>query len=402
MAGTIRIKDLPRVAAASPGDAVAIDGGGPAARSILYTDLVKLPAIRNAVVNPAVDVSQELGTTGAALTNNTAKYIADQWEGFYNHAAATAVVTSAQLPAASFGAALAGFQFGHQIKATTAITAPASGDFARHRQKIEGYRIAHWGWGAAGAASIVVAFRLYSTAAGTAFVKLSNSDQSRCYYHEIAVAAGWNFYAFTLAGDTAGTWQATTSAGLVFEVFVSGAEAAPAAVLDAWGATNKVQTTNSTNLLGTNNNLTVLTGVYIDVGTQLPAAADLPNLMRPFAYELNAPDLCKRYWEKSYEYGTALGTATFPGCEIVMTPSAGAATVGLKVRFAAPKRVAPSCVLYSENSGATGKIYDFQASADVTGNVDLISENGMRNYGVFAVVGGAMSAYWHWAVNARL
>ena len=251
-------------------------------------------AARNPVVNPAMDVSQELGTTGATLVNNTAKYILDCWEAMYNHGAATAIVTSAQLASGSFPSPIAGFQFGHQIKATTAITSPASGDFAKHRTKIEGYRVAHWGWGASGASAIVVAFALYSTGSGVAFVKLSNSDQSRCYYHEITVAAGVNFFAFNVPGETSGTWQATTATGLTAEVFVSGKETTPASSLDAWGATNKVQTTNSTNLLGTNNNLTILTGVYIDVGTLLPVAADLPRLMRPKAEEEH--QRCKRYW----------------------------------------------------------------------------------------------------------
>lgn len=234
----------------------------------------------------------QLGTAGATLTNNTARYTADCFEAMYNHGAATAVVTSAQISASSFPAALAGFPFGHQIKATTAIASPANGDFAKHRSKIEGYRIASWGWGASGALDIVVAFQFYSTVSGTAFVKLSNSDQSRCYYHEITVAAGWNFCAFPVPGDTSGTWQATTNTGLTFEVFSSGKETTPASSLDAWGTTNKVQTTNSTNLLGADNNCTVLTGVYIAAGIELPVAADLPKLMRPYPEALS---LCRRY-----------------------------------------------------------------------------------------------------------
>jgi hypothetical protein len=249
-------------------------------------------AYNNAAVNGGISVSQELGTTGVTLTNNTARYTADCFEAMYNHVAGSAVVTSAQIPASSFGAALAGFPFGHQIKATTAITSPASGDFAKHRSKIEGYRIASWGWGASGALDIVAAFQLYSTASGTAFIKLSNSDQSRCFYHEIAVAAGWNFYAFSVPGDTSGTWQTTTSTGLTFEVFSSGKETTPASSLDTWGSTNKVQTTNSTNLLGSNNNCTILTGVYVAAGPQLPVAADLPNLMRSHPETLS---LCQRY-----------------------------------------------------------------------------------------------------------
>jgi len=262
-------------------------------------------AYNNAVVNGGISVSQELGTAGATLTNNTARYTADCFEAMYNHGAATAVVTSAQIPASSFPSALASFAFGHQIKATTAITSPANGDFAKHRSKIEGYRIASWGWGASGALDIVVAYQFYSTVSGTAFVKLSNRDQSRCYYHEITVAAGWNFYAFSVPGDTSGTWQATTNTGLTFEVFSSGKETTPASSLDAWGTTNKVQTTNSTNLLGADNNCTVLTGVYIAAGIELPVAADLPKLMRPFPEALS---LCRRYL--AVLEGPASGTPT--------------------------------------------------------------------------------------------
>lgn len=261
-------------------------------RAYLSSASLSAMAARNVVINGAVDVSQELGTTGATLVNNTAKYIVDQAEAMYNHGAATAVVTSAQLAAASFPSALAGFSFAHRIKATTAISSPASGDFAKYRKKIEGYRVAKWGWGASGAAAIVVAFNLYSTASGTAFVRLSNSAANRFYYHEITVAAGWNFYAFNVAGDTSGTWVKDNGIGLVFEIFVSGKETTPQSSLDAWGSTAKVQTTNSGNLLGTNDNLTLLTGTYIAADTQLPLIGDMPGLMRSFDQELL---LCLRY-----------------------------------------------------------------------------------------------------------
>lgn len=322
------------------------------ARSNIGAAQLAAMASHNVVVNGAMDVSQELGTTGATLTNNTAKYILDCVEAMYNHGAATAVVTSAQLAAASFPTALAAFSFAHQIKATTAVTSPANGDFAKHRSKIEGYRIAKWGWGAAGAVSIAIAFQYYSTASGTAFVKLSNSDQSRCYYHEITVAAGWNFYAFTIAGDTSGTWQATTSAGLVFEVFSSGKETTPASSLDAWGSTNKVQTTNSTNLLGTNNNLTLLTGLYIDCSTQLPLAGHLPVLMRPFSEELK---LCQRYWSYSYD-----------GFWFYNNTGNGTVCHGLAV-FQQEMRAVPTITIGSSVKGTDGKAFISNTNANTTG-----------------------------------
>jgi hypothetical protein len=355
-------------------------------------------AYNNAAVNGGISVSQELGTAGATLTNNTARYTADCFEAKYNHGAATAVVTSAQLPATSFGAALSGFSFGHQIKATTAITSPASGDFAKHRIKIEGYRIAPWGWGASGAVDIVVAFQFYSTVAGTAFVKLSNSDQSRCYYHEITVAAGWNFAAFTVLGDTAGTWQATTNVGLTFEVFSSSKETTPASSLDAWGTTNKVQTTNSTNLLGTNNNQTVLTGLYIAAGSQLPTASDLPKLVRPFSAELN---LSKRYWESTYEYGTAPGTAPVPGAIFAIATAANFITTAIPL---VPKNTQPIVTLYANATGHSGVFSDLNTDSD-TGAASAYQITTTRVSGIL-VPGAGLTVgrgyYGHIVANSRL
>ena len=386
----------------STGRALLTAADAPTARAGISAAQLAAMATHNVAINGAVDVSQELGTAAATLTNNTAKYTADMFEAMYNHGANTAVVTSAQLASSSFPSALSGFSFGHQIKATTAITSPASGDFAKHRQKIEGYRIARWGFGAAGASPIVVAFRLYSTASGTAFVKLSNSDQSRCLYHEINVAAGWNVVAFSVAGDTTGTWQATTSTGLTFELFVSGKETTPASSLDAWGTTNKVQTTNATNLLGTNNNLTILTGLYIDAGTQLPAAADLPLLMRTFDQEVA---LCMRYYEKSFPVltppaqnaGTGIGETTWP--VIVAGANNNRAPFN---PFTVRKRISPTLTFFNP-SNTNGNVSDSQVGADGGAPASTANERGLimsASANASSVVGNYLRV--HWTADARL
>jgi hypothetical protein len=297
---------------------------------------------------------------------------------------------------------LAGFSFGHQIKATTAITSPASGDFAKHRSKIEGYRIARWGFGATGAAQIVVAFQYYSTGAGVAFVKLSNSDQSRCFYHEITVAAGWNFYAFLVPGDTTGTWQATTSAGLVFEVFSSGKETTPQSSLDAWGATSKVQTTNSVNLLDTNNDLTIVTGVYIAAGNVLPAAADLLMLMRPFDVEY---DLCLRYYWKVPVTGDTQPTGFLGGCNgttaaefIAIFPVQMRTSPSMAVSDVAHFGVVPAT--FGSNSTGTGLALQGQAAPGKTARISLSGTSGLTSGSIAFLYSANASATM--AFSARL
>lgn len=376
------------------------------ARTILGSAPYAAMAMNNVVINGAMDVSQELGTTGATLTSAATKYALDGFVANYVHAAGTAVVTTAQLAAASFPVALLGFQFGHQIKATTAISSPANSDRARFLTKIEGYRVAHWGWGAAGAKDVVVAFQLYSTATGTAFVRLFNSASDRLYYHEIAVAAGWNFYSFSVPGDTSGTWLKDNGIGLNVDLFVCGKEATPQSSLDTWVSTAKVQTTNSTNLLGTNNNQTILTGVYIAAGTQLPTAEDLPKLMRPSDVEL---DLCQRYFEKSAPTGTNVATVSDGNLQ----PCVGRNSIAnqetiITVSYKKPKRATPTLTVYPYTTPSnTGRLSNV-GGTDLAANSATVYFNTDKQFTLYnnsggsLTLGGSSACIFGWYADARL
>lgn len=370
------------------------------ARANVYAAPFDALADNGMQINGGVDVSQELGTTGATLATGTAKYIADCIQAQYVNAAG--VVTSAQLAAASFPAALSGYSFGHQIKATTAVSSLANGDYALHRWIVEGYRIARLGFGAAGAQSFSYCLQFYSTVSGTAFLKFSNSNYSRCYYQEQTIAAGWNFLTGTIPGDTTGTWQTTNSVGLYVEIFAAGKAASPVAP-GAWGATNTTQTTNSTNLLGTNANQTIATGLCLLPGTEVPSSARAPFLMRPFDRELQ---LCLRYYAKSFAYATApaqgVGNATgeFAWPSIVAGAVSGRApTVPFNVRM----RAAPTGIIYNPNA-ANAQVRDENALADCSGsNVANATETLLRfNYtgNAATAVGNIIGA--HWTADARL
>lgn len=293
-------------------------------RSNIYAAPFDALAFGGMQTNGGVDVSQDLGTTVATLAISVAKHIADCIQSQYVNS--TAVVTSAQLAAASFPAVLSGYSNALQIKATTKFPAQASlsnGDYCLHRWLIEGYRIARLGFGASGAQSFSYGVQYYATNAGTIFLKFSNSNYSRCYYQEQTIAAGWNWLTGTIAGDTSGTWAATTGVGLYVEIFSVGKAASPVAP-GSWGATNTTQTTNSASVLGTTNNDQVCaTGLIMVPGTEVPASARAPFIMRPYDQEFT---LCRRYLHvlngfvggqvfaagMSYTATYALAAITFP------------------------------------------------------------------------------------------
>ena len=365
------------------------------ARAQLYAAPFDALAHCGMQVNGSADVSQELGSTGATLASGTTKYTADCWEAQYVHGANTAVITSAQLAAASFPSALPGYSFGHQVKATTALSSPANADYALHRQQVEGYRVAHLGWGTAGAQPLAYAFQFCSTVSGTAFVKVSNSTKARCYYQEFAVAAGWNFVTGTVAGDTSGTWQAGTSAGLIFEIFSAGKAASPTAP-GAWGSTNTTQTTNSTNLLGTNNNQTIVTGLMVLPGVDLPSSARAPPIMRPFDNELF---LAKRYYQKSYDYAAAPGSNTLVGAFDMQVPSAGTGSMLGFVFFRPQMRTTPSMTTW-DAAQASGKVFK-----GANGRTAAVADSGPGIDGVCIGTSDATSAaqlFFHWVADARM
>jgi hypothetical protein len=232
----------------------------------------------------------QMGVPAAAPNNGTAVFPVDMWDLQVSQIANTANISSAQ-----GGCGLSGINTSIYMYANTGMATIANTDYALLRHKTEGYRIEHFGWGlGAGAGKpIMVAFWNYSLKPGVAFVKLSNHDRSRCYYHEITVGPFWGYFSFAVPPeDTIGAWNITNGVGLRIEFFAAGKEASPASVLNAWGSTNKVQTTNSVNLIPAAADFFYITSLFISAGTQLPAYYELPNLMRPYDEELL---LCQRY-----------------------------------------------------------------------------------------------------------
>lgn len=278
-----------------------------ATRTKAYAAPFDTLAFNGMQLNGSVEVSQELGTAGATITNNTAKYVADGWQVAYNHGAATAVVVGKQLAAASFPSALPGYSFALDLQATTALSSPANNDYAAHCQAIEGYRVSRLGWGTSAAQSLSYAFNFYSTASGVIFVKAYNAAAARFHYVEHTISAGWNWCTGTIPGDTTGTWGATNGIGLNFAIFSAGKSSSQAAP-GAWTTTNVVQTTNNTNLLGSNGNRTIVTGFVVLPGIELPSSSRAPLIMRPLDQELVT---CKRYWQTvNTASGPAFGTTS--------------------------------------------------------------------------------------------
>jgi hypothetical protein len=176
-------------------------------------------------------------------------------------------------------------------------------------------------------------------------------------------------------GDTSGTWNATNGIGLRIEVFSAG-KAASNASTGAWGSTNTTATAGMTqNILDATNYAAVVTGLILLPGIELPPASRAALVMRPANFELNAPNGCKRFWQKHTAH-------------VIAAPYTAGAYFGQRMSFAPEMRDVPSLSLSTVSAGNCGARstnnvlitgYTIYATATVTGSiaefVDDVSAN---------------------------
>jgi hypothetical protein len=302
---------------------IAAAGGGAPFDALAYNGMQ---------FNGSMEVSQENGATLLTLATGVAKYPADGIRTIYIHTANTAVVTVQKVAppgSPSFGLA---FPSCVQMKATTALSSPASGDVAFIQQRIEGYRWARLGFGNANAQPVTFGFWVYATIAGTAALAIRNGNGDRSYVATYTVnnPATWEFKTVTVPGDVTGTWFTTN--GIGGEVtFTFAAGTAFNGTAGAWQATGSLSAAGVTNFFASNNNVVCLTGLVVLPGSTAPSAARSPFIMRPYDQELY---IAKRQFQQIigtadvislYGYNTATSTPTqtaLPGIEMRAAPAA--------------------------------------------------------------------------------
>jgi hypothetical protein len=264
---------------------------------------IKLSAeTRNRIVNPAMQISQE---NGSSVVVANGAFIADQWVlvtgGIsINGALRLATVTPDGSPSVL------------NTSLATVKGALAAGDLWGFGTVIEGNRLADFQWGTAAAKQAVLRFSFLTPVAGTYTVAIRNAATTRSWIGTFTAAANtWTKPTFVIPGDVSGTWAKDNTIGLYLNItFASGATlTAPAT---GWNAGNFVAAPGMTNGAGTaaaSFNISDV-GLYLD--PQATGAAP-PWQMPDEAQELAA---CQRYYLKSanqiVDTGTAMQSFTLP------------------------------------------------------------------------------------------
>jgi hypothetical protein len=263
-------------------------------------------------------------------------------------------------------------------------------------QLIEGYNTADFGWGTASAKTITLSFWVKSSLTGTFGGAIKNNAQTRAYpfTYTISSANTWEQKTITITGDTSGTWETTTSAG-VWVNFSMGAGEDRLGTAGAWANSVVFGATGETSLISTLNATWQITGVQLEQNTTAT----------PFERRLYGQELanCQRYYEKSYELLTAPGANTSIGVVHVSAASNGFGDMLTMIKFNVEKRTAPTMTFYRED-GTSGSWNMERSGSNTTPSVtsSSVGDNGGRIYCATGANWTVASLKGHWTSSAEL
>jgi hypothetical protein len=163
--------------------------------------------------------------------------------------------------------------------------------------------------------------------------------------------------------------------------------------------------------IGTNSYLDVrplnggstVNGINIDIwGVQLEAGA----VATPFEFEDYGTTLakCQRYYEKTYDIGTAPGTATFNGIFTAGMTTNTSNNIIVPIRFKVEKRTAPTMTAYRPSDGVAGS-WGYSRSGATSSNTvtfDLLASTGCRSYFDAGAAWVPAVPECHWVASAEL
>ena len=297
---------------------------------------------KNRIINGAMVIDQR--NAGASSTPTTSTYTLDRWT---SKNSITSKYSVQQVSDAPTG-------FINSLKVTSsAATSLGAGDYYYLQQNIEGLNVSDFAFGSASAVTVTLSFWVKSSLTGTFGGVLSNSatDRSYPFTYTISSANTWEKKSVTISGDQSGTWLTTSGVGLRVDIAL-GVGSTYSGTAGSWASALYVSATGATSVVGTNGATFYITGVQLEKGSTATSFD-----YRPYGTELA---LCQRYFEMSYDQGTAVGASTDTGAVSTRSPQADMQDT---IQFAVEKRAAPTMTYYT-TLGVSGNWRDSTAGTN--------------------------------------
>ena len=313
---------------------------------------------RNLVINGAMQVAQR----GTSFTGASTGYTLDKWR-FEKTATDQLVADITQDSDAPVG-------FSSSLKYTTTTTETAldADDFVNFQQRFEGQDLTSLGMNVSGAKQFTVSFWVKSSVTGTYglwfYVADSNANIGSTY--TVNTANTWEYKTVTFAANTSsGTCNYDNTLGGLLQFTLAAGSNYTSADNTSWNTTTGTTIKgygHTAALITTASSTWQITGVQLEVGS-----VATPFEHRSFGEELA---LCQRYYQKSYDYGTAIGTTSTTVGLIATGGHQGSVTTAFiegGIVFPVPLRASPTVVFYDE-AGNSGKCTRLSTGVGRTSN----------------------------------
>ena len=220
---------------------------------------------------------------------------------------------------------------------------------------------------------ITLQFWVKSSVAQTFYMRLRTVDgTSQNYTTSYTVSADtWTKVIRTIPGASNIQFDDDVNQGLQINWFMFAGTnyTSSGMTLNSWAAYDvNIQSPDQTTTWFTTNDATwMITGIQLELGTQAT-----PFEHRSFAEELQ---LCKRYYQKSYAYGTAPGTSSSILGSIYSRYSAEVTNrMDLGTRFEVEMRSIPTVIAYSPSAGTANRVDDnSNGTGDTAAAVNTVS-----------------------------
>jgi hypothetical protein len=343
---------------------------------------------RNRIINGDFKIDQR--NNGASFTPTVVgkTYALDRWWGWIAAASKFSVQRSTEVPVGQ------GFTNSVLVTSLSAFSTPVGGYYG-FGQHIEGYNIADMGFGTASATMVTLSFWARSSLTGTFSVALENGSFNRSYIFNYTISSvnTWQYFTLPFRADTTGTWDNTTGQGLRLWWDLGSNDTTYAGAAGSWLAADRLRTTGSVSLIGTNAATLYIAGAQVEKGS-----VATPFEFRPYAIELA---LCQRYFQKTFSQGSYAGQ-NVSGTGAIYTIAIGSTEV-LGSRFVTTMRAIPVVTMYNPYSTTTTGVIGVGATGADTAaaTAATIGDSGFRIVNTSGLTGGATYQY-HYTANAEL
>jgi len=349
---------------------------------VTLPDLNFLPPYRNIIINGDMSIAQR-GTTATGLGNGDGGYHTIDRFNLGITDTPTYEFTMSQDADVPTGQ---GFTKSLKLSCTTAQASLGTGNALRILTGFEGQNLQYLKYGTANAESLTASFWIKSNKTGDYCVALYNSDTIDITTKTITInsADTWEKKTLTFSGDTSNAFNNDNGASLFLWIcFLAGTNYNTSSAVN-WTSysAGRLAYGQTVNLADSTSNYINITGVQLEAGDSATPFEHLP-------YDVNL-GRCQRYFEKSYNYETAIGTATFQGC-VYGSGSYSATTtsyLNASTVYSVEKRATPTLTIY-DAAGNSAKCTreHFGVGSSHNSSIIITSDANAKRFGVTSNTG---------------